>query len=431
MLNPAVQNTIWDVPAHDGLRLGSHHRHMGLRMRFVVLGHMDPNDEAYWSGIPMHLVQALRAAGHEVTTIGPLDPAVTPWARIKGRFYRHAFGRNYLVNRDPAIFKLRAVHANHLLEAHADADAVITLYPPDSAFLQSPAPLIVIHDATWPQLLDFYPGYERSNLAQETIEGGLELDRRAFANCDLSIFSSRWAADSAIADYGTDPSKVRVVPFGAGLATEPSRTDIKRWLEHRQEDPCRLLFVGVDWFRKGGDIALAAAQKLHHEGMPVELMVAGCTPPGAMPSFVRCFGFLSKKVPAEAARIHRLFQQASFLVLPTRADCFGVVFCEAAAYGLPVVTTNVGGIPEILRSREWGVMFPPSSDPEDLARFIRTSRAQPEIYARMAWAARRDFENRLSWRAFCDELVAIVQSAKPENGRTRAKEMTARTGASA
>src|SRR5579862_1567190 len=122
-------------------------------MRFVLLGHMHPNDEAFWSGIPMQIGQSLRDAGHEVATIGPLEPGVTTWGRIKGRFYRHAFGKNYLINRDPGVNRARAVHANRLLSQHAAADAVVVVYPPDAAYLQCPVPLILVHDATWYGLL--------------------------------------------------------------------------------------------------------------------------------------------------------------------------------------------------------------------------------------------------------------------------------------
>jgi glycosyltransferase involved in cell wall biosynthesis len=84
------------------------------------------------------------------------------------------------------------------------------------------------------------------------------------------------------------------------------------------------------------------------------------------------------------------------------------VYCEAAAYGLPTIATNTGGIPEILGGRDWGLMLAPDSPPDSFARWIEAARADAEAYARMAWAARRDYEARLNWAAFCRELVKIV-----------------------
>jgi hypothetical protein len=153
-------------------------------MRFVLLGHIDPNDEGFWSGTPANIARTLRNAGHEVATIGPLLPHVTLWGRVKGRFYRHVSGRVYLINRDPALVRARAMQANQLLRNYAEADAIVVFYGPDAAYLEGLAPLILVNDATWAGLLDFYPGYERSNLARETVACGFELDRRALANCD-------------------------------------------------------------------------------------------------------------------------------------------------------------------------------------------------------------------------------------------------------
>lgn len=379
-------------------------------MRFVVL--MDPDDEARWSGAPTRLVQALRDAGHEALTIAP--PGEPLWHRAKRRFYRKVLRRIYMVDRAPGVLRARARNASRALAGLADVAAVLATHPPDAAYLDCRAPVMVVHDATWYQLLGYYPGWERGRLARETVNAGIRLDRLALQNCDRVIYSSHWARDSAVRDYGIEPAKLCVLPLGAGLTAEPSRADIDRWLARRLEGPCRLLFVGTDWDRKGGDIAIAVARALQDGGMPVELHVAGCDPPAPLPSFVRPHGYLSKRDVAEAAQLRRLFEDASFFILPSRAECFGLVFCEAAAYGLPAIATNTGGIPEILRGGDWGLMLPPTSPPDSFARWIRAARADPEHYARMAWAARRDFEQRLNWAAFCRGLVEIVHSVERE-----------------
>ena len=379
-------------------------------MRFVVL--MDPDDEARWSGAPASLVQALRDAGHEVATIPP--PGEPLWHRFKRRFYRQYLGRTYIVDRAPPVLRARARTASRALAALPDVDAVLAVHPPDAAYLDCRAPVIVVHDATWYQLLDYYPGLERSRLARETVKAGIRLDRRALQTCDRVLYSSHWARDSAVRDYGIEPTKVWVAPLGAGLTTVPSRADIARWLARRSQGPCRLLFVGTEWHRKGGDIAISVARRLQDGGMPVELHVVGCVPPAPLPSCVRLHGYLSKRDTTQAARLHRLFEDASFFILPSRAECFGMVICEAAAYGLPVIASDTGGIPEVLGGGEWGIMLAPTSPPESFARWIRAGRADAEAYARMAWAARRDFEERLNWGVFCRRLVEIVHSLERE-----------------
>jgi hypothetical protein len=212
-------------------------------MHIAAVGHENAMVEPFWSGIPFNVVHALRDAGHSVTCLGPLLPSVTLGGRIKGRVHRHLAGKTYLINRDPAIFRRRAPHAAELLAKCGPVDAVITLYPPDAAYLQSAAPVILIHDATWHQLLDFYPGYERARLAGETQSGGEALERLALANCDGVVYASHWAARDAVGWYGVDPDKIRVAPFGANLRTAPDAGDVERWRQQRGGGPCRLLFV--------------------------------------------------------------------------------------------------------------------------------------------------------------------------------------------
>jgi glycosyltransferase involved in cell wall biosynthesis len=380
-------------------------------MHFVVLGHMDPEDETFWSGIPMNIVHGLRQAGHRVTTIGPLQPQVPSWARIKGRFYRHVRGKVYLINRDPTVARLRAQNANRLLLDCGAVDAVIVPYPPDAAYLSCPGPLILVHDATWHQLLDFYPGYERKRIAKETQNGGFELDLLALKKCDRAIYASTWAASSALDTYHIDSQKLRIFPLGAGVASVPTREQLTQWMKRRGRGPCRLLFVGIDWYRKGGDIAVAIAKGLNFDGVPVELQVVGCHPPGAVPPFVHSFGFLSKTDPTQARVIQRLFEEADFFVLPTQAECFGMVFGEAAAYGLPVASTNVGGVAEIVQE-SWGILLSPNATPEAFARWIMMHYFDRDAYERKAWSARSSFEERLNWRAFCRNLAEMTETLR-------------------
>lgn len=384
-------------------------------MHFVALGHMDPNDEAFWSGIPLNIVKNLRDAGHRVTTIGPLAPEVTLWGRIKGRLYRHVIGKTYLINRDPGIAKRRARHANLLLRQVPLADAVIVFYPPDAAYLRCTCPLIIIHDATWHQFSSFYA--DRDALASETQSGGDKLDRLGLANCDHAIYCSKWARDSAILQYQAEPAKICVVPFGASLVSVPARDQVDAWRHERGKEPCRLLFVGVDWSRKGGPDAVAITRYLCDLGLEAELHVVGATPPGDLPQFVRAYGFLSKKDPAQWRTLETLFKQADFFVMPSRAECYGLVFAEAAAFGVPVVTTTVGGIPEILGDGGWGLALSPEAGPEPFARWIRSHHEDREAYGRSSRAARLAFEARLNWPAFCEKLVQIVVAAPIERRR--------------
>ena len=318
------------------------------KLHIIVLGGRDPNDLESWSGVPKHIVSGLRSQGHEVTTIGPLPSLETAWPRLKGLYYRLVRRQDYVVIRDPAMVRARMLKANELLRTQPPADAVVVMHAADAAYLETEAPLILVHDATWQQLLDFYPRYRRDRLAAETIAGGREIDARALANCDGVIYSSSWPLRSVVADYGIDTGKIAVHPFGANIAHAPGKDELQRSIKDRGQGVCRLLLVGRDWVRKGGDSAVAVAQELHDRGLLVELQIVGCDPPGAVPDFVRRFGFLSKDNPAHAAQLRQLLLAADFFLLPTKADCTPIALNEAAAFGLPVATTAIAGIPDMV-----------------------------------------------------------------------------------
>ena len=122
-------------------------------------------------------------------------------------------------------------------------------------------------------LIGFYDDY--SKLSAETIRDGNRLEQKALDSAALAIYSSDWAAQTAINNYKVDATKVRVVPFGANIECDRSLNDIKSIVSSRSKGECNLLFLGVDWKRKGGDLAVKIAEELNKQGLKTKLHVAG------------------------------------------------------------------------------------------------------------------------------------------------------------
>ena len=87
------------------------------------------------------------------------------------------------------------------------------------AFCDTDLPIAYLSDATFRVLSDCYP--EMAGMPKEWRDKREECEQRAIARADLLIYPSRWAADSAVADYGADPDKTRVIPLGANLHEVP------------------------------------------------------------------------------------------------------------------------------------------------------------------------------------------------------------------
>jgi glycosyltransferase involved in cell wall biosynthesis len=240
---------------------------------------------------------------------------------------------------------------------------------------------------------------------------GHAYEKAALKKAALALYSSDWAARSAVDAYGIDPRKVAVVPFGPNLDTLPDAEQVTALVQGRDADVCRLLFIGVEWERKGGDIAIEAAQALNDAGVPTQLTVIGCRPPmSRLPEFVSSRGFISKTTESGCAQLRRIMGSSHFLIHPARAEAFGVVFAEAAAFAVPAIASEVGGIPTAIRNGRNGYLLPSDSDGEAYATLIKEIFDDRERYRDLAMSSFGEYETRLSWRTGAETVIRYVQA---------------------
>jgi glycosyltransferase involved in cell wall biosynthesis len=304
--------------------------------------------------------------------------------------------------REPLYSSAISRHAARMV-AKVGADAVFVLgASPLAAGLANRFPVFHCSDATFAAMLDYHG--EFTHLSKRTIRAGTELERKALVNSTAAILASDWAAQSARADYDCQDG-VHVVPFGANLDELPDR-DIWQQAGRRS-----LVFIGVNWYDKGADVAVAATRLLNERGISVVLHVVGCSPPADQPvmPFVQFHGFLRKQNPAEYSRLTELIAHADFLLLPTRFEAFGIVFCEAAAYGTPSVSRKIGGIPTIIEDGLTGALLPREAGAEAYADRIQELWADSGRYERMRRSAFEKSRRTLNWDAWGASVEGIIR----------------------
>jgi glycosyltransferase involved in cell wall biosynthesis len=135
---------------------------------------------------------------------------------------------------------------------------------------------------------------------------------------------------------------------------------------------------------------------LNESGIPAILHVAGCDPVGSFPH-LESHGFLSKATQAGRAKLCALLASSDFLLLPTRAEAAGLVFCEASAWGLPIISTDTGGVGTYVRNGINGVTLPLNVGGEEYARAIAGIIADRQLYEQLSRSARNEYETRLNW----------------------------------
>jgi glycosyltransferase involved in cell wall biosynthesis len=310
--------------------------------------------------------------------------------------------RWYCRQRAPFIVKSYAYQISKQLSRLNNVDIVCSGISPISqpiAYLECEQPIVIWTDSTFASVIDFYPGYFRNELCQESIEHAISNERAALNRCKLAIYWSDFGAKSAIDHYQLDPSKVKVVPVGPNFEYNQNLEDIKAIVDLRASNRCKLLFLGMDWFRKGGDIAYQVAKELNKSGLPTELIVVGCDPilDEPLPHFVRSLGFTSNATKEGFRKLCKLFAESHFLIMPSTAETFGQVFCEASLFGVPSITTNVGGIPTAVRNDLNGRTFSKDASIEEYCTYISNLFSDYSQYKNLALSSFHEYESRLNW----------------------------------
>jgi glycosyltransferase involved in cell wall biosynthesis len=279
--------------------------------------------------------------------------------------------------------------------------------PDPVALLNTNKPIVYINDATFANVVDFYP--YTTNLCDETLRAGHRVEQNVLKRARLTIFSSHWAAHSAIADYSVTEDRVKVIPFGANIESNISETDIGRVVSARGNGVCRLLFIGREWDCKGGPLAVSVTRSLNEQGLKTELHVVGCRPSGKFPPYVKVHGFISKRNSVDLARLCDLFRSCHFLILPTRAECCAVVLAEASSFGLPSLTTNVGGNSTAIRNGYNGQTFGLSDGPDSYSSFICKHFNDRKAYEQLAYSSFLEYSSRLNWVSFGRRIRELIQ----------------------
>lgn len=227
--------------------------------------------------------------------------------------------------------------------------------------------------------------------------------QRAFDRAASFVTWSQWAADSLIADYGIEPTRIDVLPPGVvqaqwrRAAPRPPTTDV-----------VKVLFVGGDFERKGGPVLLGALEALQNDrglrgsGKRVEFHVVTAAPLPERPG-LRVHNGLTSNSPALIA----LYHECDAFLLPTRGDCSPMVLAEAASAGLPVVATDIGAIRETVLDGVTGFLVEPEA--ETVTAALRALVLDDDLRARFGAAAvvhaARTMDAEVNARAIADRLV--------------------------
>jgi glycosyltransferase involved in cell wall biosynthesis len=237
-----------------------------------------------------------------------------------------------------------------------------------------------------------------------TLRGGFyrKLEWLLIGRTDLFLFESSYAAELFRAKIGRPRAMVRVVRNGVGDA-EFSAVNVR-------SDATDVVSVGELRPVKAIDVLIEALAALKRSGRRVSATIAGEGPQGAqlkaqaqrlgVADLIRFVGYL----PAREA-----FAVGRMLVIPSRAESLPYIVLEAAAAGMPIIATKVGGNPEIFGAQADHLITP--DDGAALASAITAALGDPGEVRRVAHAVRTRVHDEFSATTMVERGLAAYREA--------------------
>jgi glycosyltransferase involved in cell wall biosynthesis len=379
------------------------------RLRIGFVHRFDARNIRSWSGIFFFMAQALEDHVGEVVYLGPDNSTGTKFivdniARLN-RVWTWVTGKSLATDHNRILSRrLGRFFERRIQQAPCDI-----LFAPvasvEIANLRTNLPVVYYSDLTWNQIIEYYPDY--SSICAFGQAEGERIESAAILSSKAALYPSQWAVDSACDHYGASRQTTAKVSFGANLNDPPSR---EAALARSLGATIKLLLIGVDWHRKGGDIALECLKSLLDSGVDAQLTILGCKPPvGVEHPRMFVIPFLSKHDPEQRKQIAQLFLEANFMLLPTRADATPIVISEASAFGLPILAPDTGGLRGSITEGVNGYLLPANSDGRAYATQIMRVIADPVQYEDLVVSSRTQFENHLNWDAWGRSMRAIME----------------------
>lgn len=373
-------------------------------MKIVFLTYEDSSDINSWSGT-YSIISNHLAKDNDLEIVDKLQCPIDVFFKLVAKLHTLT-GHTSDFKRNKLLIKLVTKRIQKRLEA-LEYDLIFVPGSLLVANLKVDKPIVIWADATFQSLIKSYPQYSKLTIGQ--IKAGDELEKLALDNATKIIFAASWAANSAINDYNIPAEKVEIIPFGSNVNNNLTESDIVTLNQNKDKEKIRLLFIGADWEKKGGDLLLKIFDELRALSDIYDLDIVGSAPE-KIPNIkgVTFHGFLNKSNESDSQKLESLFESSHYFLLPTKAEAFGIVFCEANSYGLPAFGSNLGGIVDIIKDSVNGELIDIEKSPKELALQIHKYIIEGD-YNDKSKRAFRHYKENFTWEKSIEKVNKVLK----------------------
>ena len=178
---------------------------------------------------------------------------------------------------------------------------------------------------------------------------------------------------------------MKLVYAGSNVELDSSITEEKSYTNQN------ILFVGMDWERKGGPELIEAFKTVLQKFPKATLTLAGSKPDIDIPNCQ----VLGQVPPSE---LNRYYKSASIFCMPTRLEPFGIAYLEAMQARLPIVATHVGAVPDFIQNDWNGILVEPG-DIQGIANGLIRLLTDKELCRLFGDRSIKLVQERYSWPA--------------------------------
>lgn len=347
----------------------------------------DPNGTRPFSGSARALFSALRRLGcvHATANVLGWTDSFSP-GPLPMRIFRTLdhFGIEDWYRWSPFAWRRNSRRAAKAAKQHPGFNAVLMYGTNYSCNLD--VPQYVYLDATSAQVAAGR-AWEFAKFSTQKSQQVIHYQQRIFNRCSAVFPRSEWTAGSLREDYNLPEERIVVAGAGSNFGTAP--------LPHESYAQRRILFIGIEWERKGGPIILEAFRKVRAAMPDASLVIMGCEPELDEPG-VEVLGRIPKTTQDGLHRILVEYSRASIFCIMSHYEPFGIVMLEAQECAVPCVAPDRFAFKETVRHGETGMLVP-EYDPDLLARTFLDLLSDPARLEQMGQAAQRWVAERWTW----------------------------------
>lgn len=363
-----------------------------------VAARWDPRDHNQASGTDYEIYQSFLREGAQVNVVGPFNYPFSFLERITRNNYRRLFNK-VLFKYPFGYFSKSASHVNKAILKY-DPDLIVSMYSAPFLFANLTKPFLYFCDATTKWVQTYW-----RNRAWISILTMSLWESKVIGKATHIISFSEANAKILQEDHNIDTGNIDVLAIPASIPHDIIPTHID---QIKEINPVKLLLVGRNYYRKGVDLAIEIINELTLSGIDAHLRIVGLN--GEDQENITFMGYYNKTNPQELQQYIANYEWANFLIHPARFEAAGIVPSEAAKFGVPTITNDIGGLATTVKNGISGVVLPKLSSVGAYTATIRELMHKPSDYKQLVKTTLDRYHNELNWPTISPKIMQIAES---------------------